>query len=47
MDEIILNKTQKLSAARETPKFWDSDCDENDLYQAEKMSLEETKDKLE
>ena len=47
MDEILLNETQKVSAARESPTFLDSDCDENDLYQVEKMILEETKDKLE
>ena len=40
VDEILLNETQKLSAAREVPEFLDSDCDENDLYQVDKMSLE-------
>ena len=47
MDEILLNETQKLSAAREAQKFFDSDCDENDQYQVEKMSLEDNKEKLE
>ena len=47
MDEIILNETQKGSAARKSPEFLDSDCDENDLYQVEKMILEDTIEKLE
>ena len=44
--EILLNETQKVSTARESPEFWDSHYDENYLYQDEKMSLEETKEKL-
>ena len=32
-------ETQKVSAAREAPEFLDSDYDENNLYQVEKMSL--------
>ena len=47
VDEIILNEAQKVSAARVAPDFLESDCDENDLYQFDKMSLEETKEKLE
>ena len=47
VDEILLNETQKVSAAREAPEFFDSDCDEKNLYQVEKISLEETKGKLE
>ena len=43
MDEIILNETQKVSAARVAPEFLESDCDENDRYQVDKMSLEDTK----
>ena len=43
--DILLNETQKLSAPRETPDFFDSDWDENYLYQVEKISLEYTKDK--
>ena len=43
VDEILLNETQKVSAAREAPEILDSDYDENDLYQVEKMCLEETK----
>ena len=46
VDEILLKKTQKLSAAREATGFLDSDCDENNLYQVEKMSLEGTKENL-
>ena len=38
--EILLNETQKLSAVKEVPEFLDSDYDENNLYQVEKMSLE-------
>ena len=46
MNEIIL--TQKVSDTNhETPEFMDSDYDANDLYKVEKMSLEETKEKLE
>ena len=47
VDEIRLNETQKVSTEREAPEFLDSDFDENDLYQDEKMSLKETKEKLE
>ena len=43
MDEILLNETKKVSAAREAQEFLDSDYDANDLYQVDKMSLEETK----
>ena len=45
VDEILLNETQKVSAVKEAPKILDSD--ENDIYQVERMSLEETKEKLE
>ena len=47
MDKILLNETQKLSAVRKAPEFLDSGCDENDIYQVDKMSLEENKNKLE
>ena len=47
MGEILLNETQQGSAVREAPEFLDSDCDENDLYQVEKTSIEETREKLE
>ena len=46
MDEILLHKTKKLSAAREAPEFLDPNYDENDLYQVETMSLEGTKENL-
>ena len=45
--DIKVNGTQKLSAAREAPAFMDSDYDENDPYQVDKISLEENKEKLE
>ena len=47
MDEILLHETQKVSVAREAPEFLDPDYDENKIYQVKKMSLEETKDKIE
>ena len=47
VDEILLYETKKLTAARGAPEFWDSDYDENDIYQVEKMSLSETKEKSE
>ena len=46
LDEILLTENQKVSAAREAPEFLDSDYDENYLYQVDKMSLEDTKEKL-
>ena len=47
VDDILLNEKQQVSPARETPDVLGSDCDENDLYQVEKMCLEYTKEKLE
>ena len=47
VDEILLNETQKVSAAREAPGFVDYDHVENYLYQVKSMSLEYTKEKLE
>ena len=47
VDEILLNETQKLSTTKEAPEVLDPDCAENDLYQVDKMSLEETKEKHE
>ena len=47
LDEILLIKNQKVSAVREAPEFQDSDYDEDDVYQVDKMSLEDTKEKLE
>ena len=47
MDEILLNETQKVSAKNhEVTNFLDSDYDAKYLYQVDKMSLEDTKDKL-
>ena len=38
----------KISAVNhEAPGFLESDYDENDLYQVENMSLDETKEKIE
>ena len=33
VDEILLNETKKVSAVREARNFWDSDYDDNNLYQ--------------
>ena len=45
MDEIL--PTKKSSATNhEAPEFLDSDYDANDLYEVDKMSLEETKKSL-
>ena len=45
MDEIIL--TKKVSATNhEAQEFLDSDYNVNNLYEVEKTSLEETKEKL-
>ena len=47
VDEIALNETQKVSATNyEAPEFLDSEYDANYLYQVDKMSLEEIKEKL-
>ena len=46
VDEILLNETWKVSAAKEAPEFWDSDYDYTDLYEVESMSLEDTKEKV-
>ena len=47
MDEILLHEIQKLSVAKEAPELLEYDYDENELYQVENMSLEETKEKIE
>ena len=39
--------TQKVSAAKETPEFLNSGCDERNLCQVESMSLEEANKNLE
>ena len=47
MYEILLNETQKVSAKNhEAQEFMDSDYDSNNLYQVEKISFEDTKEKL-
>ena len=47
VDEILLNETQKLCAMNhEAPAFLDSEYNENDLYQVDKMIFEETKKNL-
>ena len=47
VDRIILNETQKLSSAREAQGFLEPDYDADDLYKVKRMSLEETKERLE
>ena len=47
VDEILFNETKKVSAVNhEAPDFLEMDYDENDLYQMENMSLDETKEKI-
>ena len=46
MDEIILNETQKASAAKEALEFLYPYYYEKNIYQVERMSLEETKGNL-
>ena len=42
-----LTEPQKLSAVNhEAPEFLESDYDDNDLYQVENTSLDETKEKF-
>ena len=44
VNKILLNETKKLSAVNyESPEFLENGYDENDLYQVENMSLNETK----
>ena len=47
VDDILINETQKVSAERKAPGFLNSGCNENDLYQVDKISLEESKEKIE
>ena len=43
MDEILLNETKTLSAVNhKAPTFLENDYNENDLYQVENMSPDET-----
>ena len=47
MDEILLNETKKVSAVNhEAPELLGNNYDENDLYQVENISLDESKEKL-
>ena len=46
VDETLLNLTQKVSATREALIVLDSDYDENNLYQAEKIFLNRLKKNL-
>ena len=46
VDGILLNETEKGSATSKALQSLDSDYDENNIYRVEKMSLEETKEKL-
>ena len=46
VDEILLHEPQKVSAMRKAPEFFDSDYDENDIYQVEIMIFFNTKEKL-
>ena len=47
MYELLLNEAQKVSAKNhEAPELLDTDYDANDLYQVDKMSLTENKEKL-
>ena len=44
VDDILLNETKKVSAVNhEAPESLENDYYENDLYQVENMSLDETK----
>ena len=45
MDDILLNETKKVSAMNhEAPEILENYYDENDLYQVENTSLDETKE---
>ena len=45
-NRILLNETKKVSAVREAPEFWDSDYNENNMYQVEKWALKRLKKNL-
>ena len=46
VDEILMNETKKISSLNhEALEFSENDYDENDLYQVENLSLDETKEK--
>ena len=46
MDEILLHENQKLSVEKEAPENFESDFDDNELDQIDKMSLEDIKENL-
>ena len=45
-DGILLYENEKVSAVKESPESFESDFDDNKIYQIENMSLEDTKEKL-
>ena len=47
MEEILLQETQKVSAVREATELLETYYDEKDIYEVERMSLEDTNEKLE
>ena len=47
VDEILLHENEKISAVKEAPKKVEYGFDENELYQIDNISLEDTKEKLE
>ena len=47
LDESLRHENQKVSASNKAPEHIESDFDENELYQIDNMSLEDTKQKLE
>ena len=47
MGEILLDESQKVSAKNnKAPELMDSEYNADNLYKVDKMSLEETKEKL-
>ena len=44
VDEVILHETKKVSVVEEAPEFLEYYYDENELYQVENISLEDTKE---
>ena len=43
LDESLRHENQKVSASNKAPEHIESDFDENELYQIDNMSLEDTK----
>ena len=46
MDEILPNEKKVCATNHKAPKFLDSYHNANDLYQVDRVSIEETKEKL-